>query len=206
VNGIQPRFVDRTKRLATPSLAPTLREMLRTTTTEIHQRLHGHDGLAAVTAGTIDRSAYKALLCRLYGFHRAFEASARIAPERTRWLESDLTVLGVDGAMQKALPLCTGFSAVTSPEYVLGARYVVEGSALGGRGLARQLDGLLGTGIAAGRRFFSGHGNDTGDVWRTYLARLSDADTMSHCAIVAGAVATFAIFEHWLEGWTNHHD
>jgi heme oxygenase len=93
-----------------------------------------------------------------------------------------------------------------SPAYVLGARYVVEGSALGGRGLARRLDGLLGPGTLAGRRFFSGHGAETGAVWRGYLDRLSAAPETpaARAAAIEGATATFSIFEQWLEGWDKH--
>lgn len=90
-----------------------------------------------MAAGTIEREAYRSLLCRLYGFHQPFELAARIDQERTRWLEDDLAALGVDAAMLATLPRCAGFSAPISPEYLLGAPYVVEGSALGGRGLAR---------------------------------------------------------------------
>lgn len=187
---------------------PSLRDVLRSETSATHERLHSHDGLAAVAAGTIDRGAYTALLGRLYGFHHPFELAVQAIPERTRWLENDLAVLGVDAAMLAKLPRCTAFQATASPDYFLGARYVVEGSALGGRGLARQLDGLLGIGSNAGRRFFTGHGADTGVVWRGYLAQLSVASTaiVSHAAIVSGAVATFTIFEQWLDEWNQPHD
>ena len=206
VKNAEPRLDDGVK--PTPAIEPTLRDVLRSETSATHERLHGHDGLAAVAAGTIDRAAYTALLGRLYGFHQPFELAAQTIPERTRWLETDLAVLGVDAAMLAELPRCTTFPAIASPDYLLGARYVVEGSALGGRGLARQLDGLLGIGINAGRRFFSGHGADTGIVWRGYLAQLSAVSTAvaSHAAIVSGAVATFAIFEQWLDEWNQPHE
>jgi len=186
---------------------PPIRDLLREATGETHERLHRHGGLAAVAAGTIGREAYRSLLCRLYGFHQPFEIAAQIDQERTRWLEADLAALGIDAAMLAALPRCAGFSAPASPEYLLGARYVIEGSALGGRGLARQLDGLLGCGITAGRRFFSGNGHETGTAWRSYLAHLAAAPTAtaSRAAIITGATATFAIFEQWLEGWNDQH-
>ena len=133
--------------IAEPPSPPTLRNILRSATSVVHNRLHSHDGLAAVAAGTIDRASYTALLGRLYGFHHSFEQTTQTVPERTRWLESDLAALGVDGGMLAGLPRCTVFPASASPDYLLGAGYVVEGSALGGRGLARQLDGLLGTGL-----------------------------------------------------------
>ena len=183
----------------------SLRDVLRSATSKSHERLHQHEGLSAVAAGTIDLSAYTALLCRLYGFHHSFELAAQPLPQRTRWLEIDLATLGVDAAMLPKLPRCTVFPALASPDYLLGANYVVEGSALGGRGLARQLDGLLGTGTIAGRRFFSGHGTETGEIWRSYLAQLSAASTAAapRAAIIKGAVETFTIFEQWLEGWNK---
>ena len=186
----------------------SLRDVLRSATSKSHERLHQHEGLSAVAAGTIDLSAYTALLCRLYGFHHSFELAAQPFPIRTRWLEIDLATLGVDAAMLPGLARCTVFPAIFSPDYLLGASYVVEGSALGGRGLARQLDGLLGTGMISGRRFFSGHGTETGAVWRAYLARLSAASTATatRAAIVAGAVETFTIFERWLEGWNKQYE
>lgn len=95
-----------------------------------------------------------------------------------------------------------------SREYRLGGRYVIEGSALGGRSLGRQLDGLLGVGVLAGRRFFTGHGAATGDVWRDYLAHLEAVPDLPlrYAAVVDGAIQTFRIFEQWLEGWDESHE
>ncbi len=186
---------------------PTLLDLLRADTAVVHARLHGHPGLAAVQSGTINPSAYTELLSRLYGFHCSFERVAGLAPQRTNWLENDLAALGVDADKRAALPLCAEFPETVRHEYILGARYVVEGSALGGRGLARQLDDLLGVGVAAGRHFFCGHGAETGRVWRDYLARLEAVPhvEMKWIAVVKGATETFAIFERWLEKWDNGH-
>jgi heme oxygenase (biliverdin-IX-beta and delta-forming) len=184
-----------------PPASVILRDALRVATAEVHERLHRHGGFAAVQAGTIDGKAYRTLLGRLYGFYRPFEFAAQLAPERTRRLELDLEALGVSVEERDRLPYCTFLSL--SPNYVLGARYVVEGSALGGRGMARQLDALLGPEAIAGRQFFSGHGPATGAVWRDYVAILSAVPRSSvrYTAIIDGANATFAIFEQWLSGW-----
>lgn len=186
----------------------TLHDDLRSSTHDVHERLHTHRGLASVQAGTIGLNAYTALLCRLYGFHRPFEVAARMTPHRTIWLESDLEILGVDANQRAALPHCAATPEKALREYILGAQYVVEGSALGGRGLARQLDDLLGSGVIAGRRFFTGHGSATGAVWREYLARLSAVPSVGpeRAAVVEGAIQTFAIFEQWLEGWDEPYE
>ena len=199
---------DDSKSVRLRSVPTELKDALRMATADVHERLHHHIGLAAVQAGSIDRTAYIKLLSRLYGFYRPFEAAAQLSPERTRWLESDLTALGVDPAEHEKIPRCAALPQRFSADHILGARYVVEGSALGGRGMARQLDALLGVGVTAGRQFFSGNGAATGAVWRDYLALLSavPSPVLHRTTIVAGANATFATFEQWLAGWNKNHD
>lgn len=186
-------------------IQPTLHDALRSATAVVHERLHAHPGLAAVQAGTINLSAYTALLSRLYGFHQPFELIAALGHHRSTWLENDLAILDVDADKRAALPCCAAFPETTSQEYILGARYVVEGSALGSRGLARQLDNLLGVGVVAGRHFFSGYGTDTGRVWRDYLMQLEAVPDVGikWAAVVEGSTETFAIFEQWLENWDD---
>jgi len=185
-----------------------VRHALRTATNNIHERLHRHPALVAVQDGTIDCVAYRRLLTRQYGFHIGFERAARIKPERSLWLESDLAALGLYPERLATLPLCRGFPTLATPEAVLGGLYVVEGSALGGVALARGLNTLLGVGVLDGRRFFNGHGPETGSVWHAYLTRLSATSHTAEqqAAIVATATATFALFERWLNGWNDHND
>ncbi|MBU4432893.1 MAG: biliverdin-producing heme oxygenase, partial [Alphaproteobacteria bacterium] len=129
---------------------------MQTATHDVHQRLHAHAGLAAVLSGTIDRESYRRLVGRLYGFYEPFEISAKLEPVRTAWLNLDLAALGVSASQRSALPRCSGFPDFAKPEAVLGALYVIEGSALGGVALARGLDGVLGVANPEGRRFFRG--------------------------------------------------
>jgi len=144
----------------------------------------------------------------LYGFHEPFELEARLVPVRSAWLESDLAAFGIGPEQLSALPRCRGFPDLSSDEAILGALYVVEGSALGGITLARRLEGLVGHGTMDGRRFFNGHESRTGDAWRAYLLRLSNASHTAEqrAAIIATALATFALFEQWIEGWDDRND
>lgn len=196
--------------IACPGRRPPdlLRQTLRAATHDIHERLHRHPALAAVQAGDIDGVAYLRLLARLYGFHIGFERAARIQPERSVWLEKDLVALGISPEQLATLPLCRGFPTLAPPEALLGALYVVEGSALGGVALARGLDGLIGVGVLDGRRFFAGHQSETGSAWRAYLASLSGAPHTAdqQATIIATATATFALFECWLGGWNENND
>ena len=184
-------------------LQPDLHEALRIATHDVHQRLHRHRGFAAVQDGTIDRAAYARLLRRLFGFHRAFEIAADLPPQRSLRLADDLAALDNGGVALGPIALCGMLPAFAGPADILGGRYVVEGSALGGRGLARHLDTLLGTQASDGRRFFAGNGGDTGAVWRDYLARLAlvAPDPAARQRVIAAAIATFASFEVWLADW-----
>lgn len=181
----------------------SLRTRLRLATDDVHQRLHQHPGFAAVKDGTISRADYTRLLVRLSGFYRAFEDATSLSNERTQWLAQDLkTIAGPRGLSDASSPRPT-MPELGSNERVLGALYVVEGSALGGRTLARGLDKLLGCGELDGRRFFGGHGPDTGSAWRDFLGRLELVSTAAEtsAAAVDAAVETFLVFETWLAGW-----
>lgn len=181
-----------------------LRLELRAATERVHDRLHRHAGFAAIKDATIGLADYQDILIRLYGFYLPFEAAMAIGPDRSDWLAADL------GALQSKRPLhsliiCADVPRLDTANRRLGALYVAEGSALGGRDLARSLDRLLGKEVTAGRRFFIGRGAETGLAWRRYLAQLSAAppNPSARVEIIKGAVETFAAFEHWLNGWST---
>jgi heme oxygenase len=176
------------------------RALLRDATQEPHERLHGHAGFAAVKDGTISLAQYRALLARLYGFYLPFERATGMDPIRTHWLGTDLIAVGGDRAA--SIACCTDMLRYDTPERRLGALYVVEGSALGGRQLYRGLDRLLGAASADGRRFFAGRGAGTGAAWLGYLDRLA-AVGPDRAAVVGAAIETFAVFEAWLGGWSD---
>lgn len=184
--------------------APSCRDLLRSATQGPHERLHLHAGFSVVRDGTIMLADYRALLIRLYGFYLPFERAAGVGGIRTQWLEQDLGWLGVEAAAFPRIRLCVDIPRYDGPERRLGALYVVEGSALGGRLLCRGLDRLLGAAAVEGRRFFAGRGAGTGDAWRNFLDRLASVgpDPIRRAALVSAATETFEVFETWLSGWS----
>lgn len=178
-------------------------EVLRSATQGPHQRLHRHNGFSAVKDGKITLSDYRALLTCLYGFYLPFERAAGLDPIRSQWLQSDLAWLGVAAPVVSRIRLCKNIPRYDCPERRLGAQYVIEGSALGGRMLCRGLDPLLGVAAIEGRRFFAGRGAGTGAAWLGFLDQLAsvDADPLGRSALVSAAVETFEVFEAWLSGW-----
>jgi heme oxygenase len=184
--------------------ATSCREALRAATQAPHARLHLHSGFSSVQDGTICLADYRALLVRLYGFYQPFERAVGLAPIRTRWLESDLVWLGLNPGAFPRIRQCADLPPLTSPDHRLGALYVVEGSALGGRQLARGLDPLLGKVSPDGRHFFSGRGSATGTAWRDYLRQLEtvDAHPERQAVVLTTAIQIFDAFETWLETWS----
>lgn len=182
-----------------------VRWLLRNATKDIHDRMHTHDGFAAVKDGTIDKRSYQLLLRRLYGFYQPFELSSGQNLDRSTWLHSDLSALAVAVRENEKISACNQIPHLNTPNRRLGALYVVAGSALGGRELARGLDAVLGVGVTSGRKFFLGYGDRTGEVWRQCLARIAAAATTpgASAEIVGAAVETFAAFEQWAAGWKD---
>lgn len=186
-----------------PTGAAPLRHCLRLATDEVHQRLHRHNGFAAVQHGTISRDDYTRLLIRLDGFYRAFEAVAHVGTQRSHWLAQDLETMRGERWLPSAEMARPPMPPLDNNERVIGALYVVEGSALGGRVLAKGLDRLLGSGEPAGRRFFEGHGSLTGAAWRDFVGRVDSvsAAPAARAATIDAAVEVFSVFEDWLAGW-----
>jgi heme oxygenase len=142
---------------------------------------------------------------RLYGFYLPFEAAVGIAGDRSSWLRADLAAVTVGDYAFATIPQCTALARFDTQARRLGALYVVEGSTLGGRQLARNLDVLLGSGITEGRRFFLGRGSATAAGWNVFLAHLTAAGSTraARHEIVAAAVMTFGIYEEWLRDWSH---
>jgi heme oxygenase len=194
--------------IAGDRLEPTetsCRQALRAATQGPHERLHLHAGFSIVKDGTITLPAYRALLIRLYGFYLPFERAVGGDNLRSQWLEQDLAWLDIDAATIARIRLCADIPLLECEERRMGALYVVEGSALGGRLLGRGLDRLLGVDSIEGRRFFAGRGSGTGDAWLGFLDRLASmrSGPFGRAAMVKAAVETFEVFESWLGGWSE---
>ena len=181
------------------------RHALRQATEVAHERLHHVPAFASLASGRIGRGEYVALLRRLFGFHAAVEAALAAAPSlsrfgiaieerrRTGLLVADLAALDAEpGAV--APPLAPLGSAAAA----MGWLYVVEGSTLGGRHLARGLDGLLGD-AEDGRRFLLGHGALHGAMWRACCEAVERCGAVPGglADMIDGAGAAFLCFEEW---------
>lgn len=154
---------------------------------------------------TLDR--YRHYLEQSYGFYApvepelarlgAWEALGLSAAERAKLplLEADLAALGSDVA---ALPRAASTPRLRDVTEALGCLYVLEGSTLGGRVIARHVQARLGAHVP--RRFLDGYGPRTGETWQIFRNALAAAARQRNAdaRIISGARSTFEAFTAWL--------
>lgn len=161
-------------------------------------RLHAAPAFADIAEGRLSRAGYAALLAALHRFHYLLDSACALmwgdAPRshgRIAALEADLRHFGHAPVRPSA-----GWAPPSGRATALGCLYVAQGSTLGGRVIARQLDYLL-SGID-GRRFFAGEAAD-GATWRALCAHLETQGSRDLAAMIGGAEAAFTLFEHCLD-------
>lgn len=178
----------------------------------LHARLRAetaaaHEGLERaldLLRPSLDRDRFTAVLVRFHGFHRAWEpALARSLPAavmpspRLPLIEQDLGALGLGADSIAAIPPCVqAASLAVHADTALGSVYVLEGSTLGGRVIARHFAQAPWWPLT-GLHYFDPYGDGTAARWRQTLAQLAAAGGKPD-RIVAGAVRTFEILQHWL--------
>ncbi|MBM6582932.1 biliverdin-producing heme oxygenase [Microvirga sp. BT689] len=154
------------------------------------------------------RDAYRDLLIRFHGFHKAWEeAAADRAPDRTfferrrktQLLVKDLKALGLKSDEITQLPQCRPLMPLSAPEAVLGSMYVVEGSTLGGAIIAREVERRLGFVAETGCAYFRSYGRDIAAMWKSFGAVLLEASSPeADDVMVESAQKTFDVMHDWL--------
>ena len=186
------------------------RDRLRAATHDVHMRLHRHKSFMDLAEGTIELMSYTSLLARLYGFHLPLEqalvqASSSLGIEidmdsrrRAHRLRHDLQAMEITETQIEALPRIVTLPPLTTCGRLVGALYVREGSTLGGRVLARQLDRFVGSGSMHGRLFLAG-GPGEPRLWQRCCALVEQIAADGHLdGMIASAINTFVALETWL--------
>ena len=190
-----------------PAASGALIAHLRSVTRPAHDRLEG--GLGLLDELGVD--AYRAVLSRLYGFWKGWQpqVAALLNDEpltkprrRLHLLAADLTALGVSEEGLAALPPCP-LTSLRSGAEALGSLYVMEGSSLGGRIIRRNVERCLKDIGLASCSYFNGYGDETGAMWRSFLARLEEVPAVDMEDVGRGATATFDRLGTWLS--VRHH-
>jgi heme oxygenase len=155
----------------------------------------------------LDRESYVRCLRQAHGLVAAWEEwSSGSAPD---WMHSLLENRQRQGLLERDLAwfgvvqLDTARPAMPETKddaSLLGSMYVMEGSTLGGRLIARHVERVLGLTAGVGDAYFCGHNQRTGTMWKEFCgvlqARVPDRET--HTVIVA-AKNMFRIFGSWMQ-------
>lgn len=175
----------------------TARHRLRDATHATHERMHGLPHFRSIAEGLLQLPAYVRLLEGLHSYHETIGLAAKArdashlgsSSRRVKLLAADLHYLGA------VLTTPALDWELSDAGQLLGALYVAEGSMLGGRILARQLDYLF-SDRSEGRSFFLGTPEDNHN-WRKLLSAVEEhyRDGEALAQMVAGAHASFALFE-----------
>jgi heme oxygenase len=169
-------------------------------------------------APDLTHDEYVALLQHLYSFHAYFEPAIAAALEaypaaasmldgaRPRALADDLAWFRARPVLAPALP------RLDTTDAALGALYVIEGSGLGGRVIARHLMASLGVGAGSGGSFYCGLSAEAArQRWHRLCELLDPPDGVSAgglgadaeprgetACLVDGARQTFAALDRFL--------
>jgi heme oxygenase len=173
---------------------------LRRGTSETHARIETVPALARLLAPDLGTADYVTVLRAMHAFLAGIEpavaralaarpdAAALLDGSRPRALAEDLAWYGA------AAPPPIDAPALSDTEAALGALYVIEGSGLGARVIARHLADTLGVAPGAGASFYGGQSAEAARLrWRRLCAVLDTPAAPGD--LVAGALAAFEALE-----------
>jgi heme oxygenase (biliverdin-IX-beta and delta-forming) len=183
--------------------AKDIAERLRAATWPVHERLHLHPVLRPLTARHPTLDGYLGAIRALYGFVEPMErrlgneAAGRAA--RTPLLLADIGVL--DTGVSAEPPLASDLPELSTPAARIGARWVLDGSAHGGRAMLPHLQRALAVSPDHGASYFASAGIDL-KAERQSLRDLMERGVITEedrAAATEAAAATFSALERWLD-------
>jgi heme oxygenase (biliverdin-IX-beta and delta-forming) len=166
------------------------------------------EGAVPLTHEGLSVAQYVQCLRQIYGIVAAWEQRAAelappwlqptlIARQRRSLLERDLTWFGVTRRDDRR-PKLPRMNDLPS---LFGTMYVMEGSKLGGRFIARHVETALHLSDGQGSAYFQGDGDRTGPMWKEFceILKVRIAEDQTE-AVVLSAKAMFATFGAWMRG------
>lgn len=183
------------------------------------------EALMPLTDPNLTLERYIAMLERLYPLVWSWEVWARegapvalrpllASRQRSSLLAADLGVFGIHvEALQgntfdwQQVVFDGGDSDAEAARMAkfLGAFYVFEGSTLGGRYIARQVETTLNIQPGTGDRFFRGHEEKTAALWQEVLSSLRSVPDALEPLVIEAARRAFRAFGLWLRSGDDAH-
>ena len=180
-----------------------LNEELKESTQPSHQALEKK--MVSIIKRIRTRQDYVNFLKLMYGYYSALEkrvqeyVSEREIGKRRKAerLLEDITYFESTATPET---LCDKLPPITSHAEALGAMYVMEGSTMGGKIIARMIEGQAGINGPSGFSFFNGYGEDTGKMWEEFKVFLNRPfDEMEKLNLILAANRTFNTFYNWID-------
>jgi heme oxygenase len=177
--------------------------LVKNATQTVHEEVEGL--LLPALASIRTTEDYDSILKMFYGYFFPLEKQienyihAGNLPDikERRKAASILHDLRQIGQPTENLFLCDALPAINNPAQAFGALYVLEGSTLGGKQIAKML--AKNPAIPDGAtRFFSGYGEQTGSRWKAFLEVFNQQSQKEE--VTAAATETF----YFLKGWMQH--
>ena len=186
-----------------------LAELLKNETKVNHQQLE--KSLVKQMRLINTREEYVKLLQVFYGYFGALEEKINefILPHhleeehqfqrrKTKNIAEDIDVYGgsiPEKATDKDLP------EITNHLQAFGALYVIEGSTLGGKVIAKMMQRQMEMDAKEGFSFFHGYGDETESRWASFKELLNNqaTDIIEKEKVVKAADETFAKFQMWID-------
>lgn len=180
-------------------------DRLKADTADVHERV---EQKLQIFSPQFDEAAYTRLLIEFYGFWAPLENELRKVTElrepalgleyrlKAHLLEADLRFFGIDAA---DVPVCSVVPEIGTFFRALGCLYVLEGSTLGARYIAKHIRERLDIHEGSGGSFFNAYGAAVGERWsafRTFV--MSHVDSGGEEELVSAARDTFLRLESWL--------
>ena len=183
---------------------PTILEALRAATGSRHAKLASCRDMVRLFDSTYSVSEYRAHLGLLLGLFEPLEHSALRAAEpsdlvyslqRARDLREDLLMMGATTKEVDALERCQCLPPIPA-EGLLGYTYVVLGSLLGAKIIAKQLRTVLGP--SASLQFYGDEEGRYVAHWPLFLQSLEENGRHDRRTICATAAGIFDALQKWL--------
>jgi len=180
-------------------------DIVKKETAILHQALENH--LIPHLQAIQSNQDYAQVLSWFFGFNLPVEQSIRqyvtaeqlpdIEDRGKAWLaKEDIESLSF---ATSNLKICKDLPRIGSVEEAMGALYVLEGSTLGGKIIAKMLE-KKNPEFRNSLRFFTGYGKETGSRWTYFLHHLNMFDSDGQVRIItASANETFLKFKYWIE-------
>lgn len=183
-------------------------EKIKEQTTQNHILLESCSLLKPLSDGSLTKEHYVKLLAKFYGYFLPIENKLNQFVEfksylpdfssrrKVSWLKEDIDKLITDKLEPE---ICKETPEINSLSQAFGCLYVLEGSTLGGKVIAKTLFEKFGLDSSNGAAFFNGYGTETGSKWKLFKEALLkySCDCNEEEIIIGAANESFNKFYTW---------